>query len=115
MDRPALGERKGQHCADGRGLDDRTERLVKVHAGTLGEATEDPAGLVLLEGAIGLVLVLENPLPGDDVGSGRTKNQIPGVILQEGSMFFLHSRPPIWIGKGAMEGRGDWGERCCVE
>jgi hypothetical protein len=59
--------------------------------------------LVPLEGAIGLKFVLEDPLPNDNIGPGRTGHQIPGVVLQESTVFF-HSRSPIGVSKSATEG-----------
>ena len=62
VDGPAMGERQGQHRANGSRLHHRAEGFIKVHTGPLGETTEDPMCLVPLEGAIRLKLVLEDPL-----------------------------------------------------
>ena len=67
--------------------------------------------LVPLEGAIRLKLVLEDPLPSDNISPGQTGHKIPGVVLQESTVFFLHSRSLIGISKSAMKGlwhRREW-------
>jgi hypothetical protein len=48
-------------------LDHRADGLIIVDVGSLGEATKNPVSLVPVQGAIGIELVLENPLAGDEV------------------------------------------------
>ena len=47
--------------------------------------------------------MLEDPLVGDQIGVRRSRDQIPRVVLQKSSMFFLYSCPPIRISKGTTE------------
>jgi hypothetical protein len=100
-----------EHCVNRGGLDDRTEGLGKVDAQTLGEAVKDPTCLVALQRTVCVELVFEDPLAHDNVGMSWARNQLPSLVLEKGSMFFLHSSSPIEIGKGATEGlrnRGQW-------
>jgi hypothetical protein len=62
MDLPVPGE--GEDRANGGELDD----------GALGEAPKDPTGLVAVEGANRCQFVAEEPLAGDHVAAGRTRN-----------------------------------------
>ena len=61
-------ESQGEHRANSSKLHHGTKYLIKVHTRPLGKATENPARLVPLEGAIRLKLMLEDPLASDDVG-----------------------------------------------
>jgi hypothetical protein len=99
------GER--QDCANGGRLDHRTESVVEVDARALREPTKNPAGFVALQGAIGIELVLEYPLAGDDVGPGRPRDQIPSFVELQGGELFLHRRQPIGIGKSCAVGLGN--------
>jgi hypothetical protein len=72
VDRPVPGEGEGEDGADGGELDDGAEGLIVVHAGALGEAPKNPAGLVAVEGAIRSQLVAKEPLVSDHIGVGRT-------------------------------------------
>jgi hypothetical protein len=47
--------------------------------------------------------VLEDPLPSDNIGPRRTGHKIPGVVLEESTVFF-HSCSPIGVSKSASEG-----------
>jgi len=107
VDGPLSRERQGEDGANGRRLHHRAECLIKVHTWSLSEPAQDPASLVPFQRTISLELVLEDPLPGDLISMRWARNQIPGVIPQEGSMLFFHSRPPIGVGEGATEGLRD--------
>jgi hypothetical protein len=80
VDRPVPGEGKGEDGADGGELDDRTEGLIVVHAGSLGEALKNPAGLVAVKGAIRSQLVAKEPLASDHISVGQAWHQVPGVV-----------------------------------
>jgi hypothetical protein len=69
------------------GLDHRTEGLIKINSRTLGVTMNHPSGLVALKRAIRIVLDLKHPLIGDNIGSGRSRNEIPSLVLREGSNF----------------------------
>lgn len=100
MDRTPSGQCKCENCANGGGLHNWTEGLVEVHIGTLGEAAQDPACLVPLQGAVGEELVLEDPLARDNICLWRPPDEVPRVVLQKGAVFFLHSSPPIGVDFG---------------
>jgi hypothetical protein len=80
MDRPVPGEIEGEDDTDGGELDDGAKGLVVVHSGTLGEASKDPTGLVVIEGAVRGQLVAKGPghlLVTTLVPGGRgTKSQV---------------------------------------
>ena len=107
VDRPVLGVSQGEDGADRGGLDDRAERLVIIHARPLGETTKDPMGLVSFQRTVGVELVLEDPFASDHVRLGRARDEVPGVVLQQGGMFFFHSPTPMWIGEGVAAGSRD--------
>jgi hypothetical protein len=48
-------------------------------------------------------LVLEDPLAGDNVGAGRTWNEVLSVVVQECIVFGFHSLALIWISESATE------------
>jgi len=62
VNRPRVGSSDAQNSPNCRQFDNSAERLVVVDAVLLGEAADDPACLVASESAIGVVLVLEDPL-----------------------------------------------------
>ena len=63
---------------------------------------------------VGVELVLENPLPSDNIGSWRARHKIPSVILQHCIIFFHHSSSPIGIVQSTTVGLRDGGERCSM-
>jgi hypothetical protein len=73
-----------------------------IEVGTLRELTKNSVGPVPFECPIGLELVLEYPLVGDNIDTTRARNQVSSVVGHEGGIFFLHSRPPIRIGEGGL-------------
>jgi hypothetical protein len=72
MGRPVLGE-DGSNTGK---LDDG----VEVYSEALGEAPEDPSGLVEVEGAVQGHIVAKEPLAGDYVGAWWTRHQVSGVV-----------------------------------
>jgi hypothetical protein len=62
------GER--EDGAEGSPLGRGSERLVEIDAGTLAEAIGDEAGLVVLDGAVGVALDLEDPLGANSLAPG---------------------------------------------
>jgi hypothetical protein len=97
----------GARCGDakyrpyGSRFDNRAKGLVVVNALTLGEATDNPASLVASKGPIDMELVLEDPLPRYDVGSGGPRNKLPCVVVDEGLIFIHHRGTPVGIGQRA--------------
>jgi hypothetical protein len=105
------GDSSSEHRANSGRFDNRAEGLIVVNTGALSETPKDPMGIVAIEGPINTELVHEDPLAGDNVGALRSGNQLPGPIADQGSVFVLHSRTPMGIGKRNMSGGGDW-RRC---
>lgn len=81
VDKPVTRGGEAGDDADRCWFDDWAERLVVVDAGALGVAAHDPMGLVTSKGAIGVVLVLEDPLASNDVDARWSRNKGPGTIL----------------------------------
>jgi hypothetical protein len=106
MNRPGVGDGQGENGVDRSRLDHRDEGLIVVDAESLGEAVKNSTSLVPFQGAIGIELVLENPLVGDDVGSNGARDKIPGVVGDQDSKFFFHGMMPIWIGEGSTDEGG---------
>ena len=84
---------------DGGRLDNRAERFVVDDAVPLREPTNDPSGFMSSQRAVSVILVLEDPLAGDDVDARRSRNETPGAIVHEHLVFFSHGRAPICIGE----------------
>jgi hypothetical protein len=80
MNRPGAGDGQGEHGADHGRLDHRTEGIIVVDVGSLGEVVKDPVSLVPFQRAIGVKLVLENPFASDDVGANGARFKIPDVV-----------------------------------
>jgi hypothetical protein len=60
-------------------LGGRGERLIEVDARTLTKAFGDEAGLVALDGAVGLALDLEDPLGANGLAPVRQLDELPRV------------------------------------
>jgi hypothetical protein len=78
-------------------LDHQAEGLIVINAGSLDEATKNPASIVPVHGAIRIELVLHNPLAGDDVGANGARDKISGVVGDQGSKLFFHGTVPVQI------------------
>jgi hypothetical protein len=104
-------ESSGEHRANSGWFYNRVECLIVVNSGALSETLKDPTGLVAIKGPVSTKLVCEDPLAGDNVGALRSGNQLPGPIVDQGAVLFLHSRTPMGIGKRSSCRGGDRG-RC---
>jgi hypothetical protein len=80
VNRPAARHGELEHGADGPGLDNRGEGLSEINAGSLTKATNDPSRLMPIKSSIWIELVLEDPLPGDDVGMAWSRNKLPCLV-----------------------------------
>ena len=97
VDRP--GARSGD-AEDGpyrHRFDNLIEGLVIVDAVALAEATNHPARLVPGEGPIGMELMPEDPLARHDIGTGRLRDEAPGVIIDEGLELVDHGSMPVGV------------------
>ncbi|XP_044374846.1 BTB/POZ and MATH domain-containing protein 2-like [Triticum aestivum] len=101
MDRPVARGSNGEDDADRGGLDDGRERLVEVHARSLGEPAQYPACFVPFERPVRLELVAEEPFAGDDIDAGWPWHEPPVMV---------------WVGMGATRrrGRGGVGNDDCI-
>jgi hypothetical protein len=106
VDRPIPGE----DDADGGELDDRAEGLIVVHAEALGEAPKNPASLVAVQGAIRSQFVAKEPLASGRIGAGRTWNQVPSVVVQQGRVLLLHGPTLVRVGEGGADEGGNRGD-----
>ena len=102
--RPITGDLKVENRAYRAGLDDRSEGVGEVDAGTLSEATNDPARFIAIKGTIGTKLVLEDPLPGNHVGVPGTGNKLPRPVAQQGVKLLLHRSHPERVTKSGPNG-----------
>lgn len=64
---PAPGSCNGEHCANGARLHNWSKCLTEIDAGALSKDMDDPATFVSLQVAIGVGLVFEHPLAGDNI------------------------------------------------
>jgi hypothetical protein len=111
LNEPGTGDSSSEHHANSDRFYNRVEGLVVVDSGALSETPKDPMGLVEIKGPVSTELVCEYPLASDNVGALRSGNQLLGPIADQGSVFFLHSRTPMGIGKHSTSGGRDRG-RC---
>jgi hypothetical protein len=100
VDRPILGDSKGQDGANCHELHNGAESLIIINVGMLHEHVKTLASFVPLECPIDLELVLEDPLVGDNISATGVQNQVPIVVGHESGTLFLHSRPPMRKGEG---------------
>jgi hypothetical protein len=108
------GERGGEHSAHVGRFHNRAKSLVVVDSRALSETPKDPASLVAIEDPVSVKLVCEDPFASDDIGALRSWNKIPCPITHQGLVLILHSRVPIGIGEGSVDGGWDQGrcQRC---
>jgi hypothetical protein len=102
------GDSSGKHRVNSDWFYNRVESLIIVDSRALSETPKDPTSLVVIKGPVSMEFVHEDPLVGDNVGALRSGNQLPGLIADQGSVLFLHSRG---IDKHNTSGGGDRG-RC---
>lgn len=107
MHRPITRCSQGKHGVDRGGFDDGAKRFAVVDAGALGEAADNPSCLVPIKGAVLLVLVAENPLPTDDMGTGRSWNELPGLVGLESVELGLHGCTPVGVLKSSIDRCGN--------
>jgi len=101
VNRPGAGRSDAEYRPYGGRFNNRAEGLVIVDALALGEASDNPASLVASEGPIGMELVPEDPLPRHDVGAGGARNELPGVVVDEGLVLIHHRGTPVGVGQRA--------------
>jgi hypothetical protein len=77
-------------------FDNRVECHVVVHDVLLVETTNDSVSLMVSERAVGVVLMLVDPLASDDIGARRPRNEAPGPIIDEG-LILGHGRTPLRV------------------
>jgi hypothetical protein len=106
---PGMGDNSSEHRANSGRFYNRAEGLIIVDFGALSETPKDPTGLVAIKGPVSTEHVREDPLTGDNVGALRSGNQLPGPIVDQGSVFVLHGHTPMGIGKRSTSGGGDLG------
>jgi hypothetical protein len=106
VNRAGAGDDQGEHGADLGQLDRRAEDLIVVDVESLGEVAKNLVSLVPVQGAVGIELVIENPLAGDDVGTNRTRDKILGVVGDQGSKLFFHGMTPVRISEGSTDRGG---------
>jgi hypothetical protein len=71
---PAARDRKLENRKNVAGFDNRSKGDMEVDTFMLSKTADHPARLVTIKSAIRMKLVLEDPLPGDDIGMMGTRN-----------------------------------------
>jgi hypothetical protein len=108
---PGTGDSSSEHRVNSDRFYNRAEGLIVVDSGVLSETPKDPMSLVAIKGPVSMELMREDPLARDNVGALRPANQLPSPIADQGSVFVLHTRTPMGIGKRSTSGGGD--QRWC--
>jgi hypothetical protein len=88
---PVVGDSNSEHRANGGQFNNWAKSLIVVDPKALSETPEDLASHVAINGSIGVKLVYEDPLAGDDVGATGTGDKLPGPIAHQGPILILHS------------------------
>lgn len=65
------------------------------------EPAKDPPSLVAVEGAVGLQLVLEDPLASHHIDVGRTRNKLPCASGEESGKLLFHGGAPVRISESS--------------
>jgi hypothetical protein len=81
MDRPVPGMSQREDGANRGWLDNGAESFSIINTGTLGETAKNPSSLVSVQRAISMKFVFENPFTGDHICLGRTRDEIPSVVI----------------------------------
>jgi hypothetical protein len=77
---PPARDRELKNCADGAGFNNGCKGVMEVDSFALPETTDHPTSLVMIECTIRMKLVLEDPLPGDDIGLRWSGNKLPRFV-----------------------------------
>ena len=119
VDRPMTRGGDAEDDANLRRLDDEAEGLIVVDAVTLSEATNDPASIVTGKGTVGVEFMLINPLASHNVRARWSRDETPGVVVDEGLVLIRHGSTPLGVGESAPivpryrgDGGGDEGDLC---
>jgi hypothetical protein len=103
------GDSSGDHHVNSGRFYNWVEGLIVVDSRAPSETLKDPMGLVAIKSPVSTELVREDPLASDNVRALRSGNQLPGPIVDQGSVVFLHSSTTMGIGKRSTSGGGDQG------
>ena len=115
MDRPIPGMSQSDDYANCSRLDNRAECFIIINTGLLSKPAKNPASLVSIQRAISMKFVLENPFTGDNICLGRTRNEVPSVVVGESSKFLFHGLAPVRIGKSVATRARERGEDLGVQ
>ena len=110
MNRPGGGDSKAENSVYGTRLNYRRESFIVINAMLLGIAATYPTCFVAGKSTIGVKLLAKHPLARDNVGVGRARNKLPGIIFSKGRIFFLHSCSAIRIKKRSFVRFGNLGQ-----
>ena len=97
--RPGARNRQLKNSPNRAGFDNGGESVGEVNTCSLTKTPNDPTSLVSVKSTIRMKLVLEHPLPGNDVGPRRTGDELPSVIALQCVKFLLHRGEPHGITK----------------
>jgi hypothetical protein len=105
--RPATRRGNTQDRLNGRRFDNRTEGLVVVDTSLLVVAVNHPAGLVTGKSTIGVVLKREDPLARPNIGTRRSRDKTPCVVVDESLVLLSHFRTLVRVSQPTTVVRGD--------
>src|SRR5579871_115846 len=108
MHRPRARQGEREDCAHSSRLDHGTEGLIIVHTRALGEAPEDPASLVALQGTIRPALMRPDPLAGHHIAARRTRHEVPRLVGKKSRILLFHRTMPVRIRQGIVDRGGYW-------
>ena len=80
-------------------LDDRSKCIGEVNTGALAETSNHPVSLVSLKGTIESCLMMEHPLPDDDVGVSRLGDKLPSPLALQHVELLLHHSESVRVAK----------------
>ena len=90
VNRPLTGRCKVKYCTYGCWFHHRRESLMEIYSRSLREPSDNPSGFAPLERSVGVELVLEQPLPGDDIGMCWPRHQRPSAVGLQSIILRLH-------------------------
>ena len=101
VDRPATRGGDAEDDTNRRRLDNGAEGLIVVDAVALSEATDDPVSLVTGKGTIGVEFMLINPLASHNIRARWSRDETPGVVVDEGLVLVRYGSAPLRVGECA--------------
>src|SRR5581483_3849204 len=100
MNGPVSGDGDAKNRANSGRFDNRTESVIKVQSGLLGETLSNKTSFVTLKPSIAVKLVAKQPSIANYVSIRGFRNKIPRVVRKDGRHFSIHGDPPMRVTHG---------------